>query len=282
MSIRINIKGKKFGKLTVIEHIGRQDWKCVCECGTIKIVKSSNLRSCKPIKSCGGECRLPNRIGQKFNELLVLEEVGRSKQGTRLWKCQCSCGKIVNVRNSHLTRGQKSCGCLFLVDLTGQKFGFLTVLKKDAKKSKNRSAFWKCLCDCGKEIVVNSRSLVDEMTKSYGCLRRINQYETIKKTAFGIHKASAKKRGYRSDLILEQYIEIACHSCIYCNKFSKRKNIDTGAEIELNSVDRRDNEPYYTLENCQSVCFNCQQMKMDMTDKEFRNQIEAIHKNLNK
>lgn len=49
--------------------------------------------------------------GQKFGRLTVLEEAGRAGGGV-LWKCQCDCGNIVNVRSNHLRRGaQVSCGC---------------------------------------------------------------------------------------------------------------------------------------------------------------------------
>ena len=39
-----------------------------------------------------------------------------------------------------------------LIDLSGQRFGRLTVLYRDIeeeKKKKDRSAIWKCKCDCG-------------------------------------------------------------------------------------------------------------------------------------
>lgn len=38
-----------------------------------------------------------------------------------------------------------------LIDLTGQKFGHLTVIERDFSSTKN--AKWKCRCDCGKEII---------------------------------------------------------------------------------------------------------------------------------
>lgn len=56
-----------------------------------------------------------------------------------VWKCQCDCGNIAFVPTSYLTTGDtKSCGCyhkekmheLCAIDLTGQKFGKLTVLEE--------------------------------------------------------------------------------------------------------------------------------------------------------
>lgn len=54
-----------------------------------------------------------------------------------------------------------------LIDLTGQKFGRLTVLKRTDKK-KFGTYLYLCKCDCGNESLVNRRDL--KRTKSCGCL----------------------------------------------------------------------------------------------------------------
>lgn len=56
-------------------------------------------------------------------------------------------------------------------DLTGQKFGRLTAIEF-LGTDKNRTAFWKCVCDCGNEIVVRSTSLRAGKTRSCGCLKK--------------------------------------------------------------------------------------------------------------
>lgn len=51
----INLVGRKFGKLKVLRHCGRErivKWKCLCECGNIKIIRGGDLKAGK-IKSCG-------------------------------------------------------------------------------------------------------------------------------------------------------------------------------------------------------------------------------------
>lgn len=58
-----------------------------------------------------------------------------------------------------------------LKDLTGQKFGRLTVIER-AGSAKNNAATWRCKCDCGKECVVQSYCLLTEHTQSCGCLRK--------------------------------------------------------------------------------------------------------------
>lgn len=54
--------------------------------------------------------RIKNLIGMRFGKLVVKQCVGRMYGGA-LWECQCECGRIVNVRASMLTCGdKKSCG----------------------------------------------------------------------------------------------------------------------------------------------------------------------------
>ena len=58
MGIKIDIKGKTFGRLKVLKESNRRDnrgniyWTCVCDCGKIVDVISRNLRNKNTI-SCG-------------------------------------------------------------------------------------------------------------------------------------------------------------------------------------------------------------------------------------
>ncbi len=54
-------------------------------------------------------------------------------------------------------------------DITGQKFGYLTVLEYAGSGEKHRQAMWKCKCDCGTEIVVIGAHLKSGHTKSCRC-----------------------------------------------------------------------------------------------------------------
>lgn len=63
------------------------------------------------------------------------------------------------------------------IDLTGEKFGNLTVIEVAYKKQngikngKNMGLtyFYKCKCNCGNEVVVSARNLRTGNTKSCGC-----------------------------------------------------------------------------------------------------------------
>jgi len=57
-------------------------------------------------------------------------------------------------------------------DLTGQRFGYLTVLRVGPKHKSNHWQ-WYCLCDCGVEILVNSSyHLTSGNTNSCGCYHK--------------------------------------------------------------------------------------------------------------
>lgn len=65
MSKVIDLVGQKFGRLTVLEQAGyytrpngkrEAHWKCICDCGTTKIVRGSALRGGTTV-SCGCYCR---------------------------------------------------------------------------------------------------------------------------------------------------------------------------------------------------------------------------------
>ena len=126
-------------------------------------------------------------IGRKFEHLTVIgaldEKVIKYKARTkfRQWLCKCDCGRERIVRDDILKRGGvTNCGdknCKFkrtnLIDLTGQRFGKLVVLRKadDTEKLTGQSSSWVCKCDCGNTTVVRSIFLRNGETKSCGCAK---------------------------------------------------------------------------------------------------------------
>lgn len=56
-------------------------------------------------------------------------------------------------------------------DLTGQRFGKLTVLER-AEEKQDRYYLWRCRCDCGGEILVNTKRLKRGTVQDCGCIRK--------------------------------------------------------------------------------------------------------------
>lgn len=113
---------------------------------------------------------------QRFGKLLVIERVGSNGRGSSIWRCKCDCGNEKIISSSDLRSGRLSCGCLKhhkspkYNDITGQKFGRLTVMY-DTNNRKGGKVIWHCKCDCGNEIEVVGKHLRLGLTQSCGCLR---------------------------------------------------------------------------------------------------------------
>jgi len=102
------------------------------------------------------------------------------QNGHIMWHCQCECGNEIDVISSSLTSGNtQSCGCLkkenayfvqYKKNLVGQKFGKLTVLEETNKREYEK-VIWKCKCDCGNIVYLNTGRLKSGNDISCGCLK---------------------------------------------------------------------------------------------------------------
>ena len=104
-----DLKGRKFGKLTAVEYMGKSRWRCVCECGGEKITKASSLKT-GMTTSCGCIKR-KDITGQRFGYLEAIRYDHSGPQGAE-WLHHCHrCGKdvVLPTRWLHL---YQSCGCL--------------------------------------------------------------------------------------------------------------------------------------------------------------------------
>lgn len=189
----IDLTGMKFGRLTVLKISGRNasnqiQWLCKCSCknnSQIEVstggLKSGNTKSCGCLqKEVASKRECENLAGQTFGRLIVLKDVGR-KHGEVVWLCQCSCvdkNKVEILAGSLKSGRTKSCGCLQKerisesnhIDLIGQKFGMLTVIKETGRK--DSKVLWLCQCSCKNKNYINvtTTSLRNGKTKSCGCL----------------------------------------------------------------------------------------------------------------
>lgn len=138
--------------------------------------------------------RIIDLTGEKFGKYTVLYRDNTKPRGKTCkvyWVCQCECGNIKSVRGDHLKSGATlSCGCEHkkivsekaTIDLTGQKFGQLTVIRKVDKprETNDRSAYWLCKCDCGGETVTSAHSLKIGKSNSCGCVKSLGEMKINK------------------------------------------------------------------------------------------------------
>lgn len=186
---RKDLTGQVFGLLTVVEpteerHGRSVIWKCRCECGNTILVSSRNLHS-GGTKSCG--CAPRNDLaGQQFGLLTAVEPTEERRNGNVVWKCDCACGNTAYVSSILLKNGHtKSCGCLRLNDLSGQKFGLLTAVRPTEIRKKG-IVVWECHCDCGNTTFVRAKDLNSGHTKSCGCLQKEKAKNDLSGQTFGM------------------------------------------------------------------------------------------------
>lgn len=129
-----------------------------------------------------------NLIGKTFGRLTVVSQSENIKtpngRSHVAWLCKCECGQEIIVRSDNLRNGHTvSCGCKQkenlinggksrLNDLTGQRFGKLTVIERAKYNTGSGDAVWKCKCDCGNftDVIGNNLTRKKEGTVSCGCL----------------------------------------------------------------------------------------------------------------
>lgn len=188
----IDLTGQRFGRLTVIDRApdvkkGVPRWNCICDCGGKCIVTTGNLRN-GHTKSCGcydremtsqrSKNNLIDLTGKRFGRLIVLNrDANKGIQPT--WRCICDCGNEVVVQGCNLRDGAtRSCGCYMrdrsrevnLIDITGNKYNYLTVMSRAENIGKEPA--WNCLCECGNMTIVTGSNLKSENIISCGCANR--------------------------------------------------------------------------------------------------------------
>lgn len=134
--------------------------------------------------------RAKNIAGKKFGRLTPIERVqvpeGLYAKST-YWVARCDCGNLIATTTSSLGTGNtRSCGCLHQEtarklhyrDMTGERSGRLTVLKRVEGVAASGSTNWLCRCECGKETVQSASEIRQGIVRSCGCLANINSVKT--------------------------------------------------------------------------------------------------------
>lgn len=146
------------------------------------------------------------------------------------------------------------------LDLTGQRFGRLTVLNRVGPQK--GASMWKCRCDCGNEKIVCGAQLRAGHPLSCGCLRRdatiaantkhgqttgykiprlYRIWSNMKSRCYNPHATAYERYGGRGITVCAQWLR----------DFSafRKWAISNGYADDL-SIDRIDNDGNYCPENC--------------------------------
>jgi len=246
----LNIKGKRYGKLTVLELIGTGSkkgtrWLCLCDCGKERVVRVDSLRNNRT-RSCGclkkqpvprvyieGTKILDHRNTSCGMYIKVIEVESYEKPYT--WRCLCVCGKeiIKTHRSLSYPYTNPSCGC----------------------KNLTKQPDWHCSVFTHEELL----------------------YKNYKKNA------EAKKINFA--ISLEDFTKTISKTCSYCGcapstYFNPRRiKADT---LVYNGVDRIDSTKGYSVDNITPCCKVCNYMKLRHTKDFFLDHVRKIytHQNL--
>lgn len=145
-------------------------------------------------------------------------------------------------------------------DLTGQRFGRLTVIdraKNHVKPSGKKEAAWNCLCDCGGKSVVVGYRLTTGCTKSCGCLsaeKAAQRLKTHGKSKTRLHRIWVNMHRRCSYNKHEAYVNYGGRGIQVCNQwedFAAFYNwaINNGYSEKL-TLDRIDVNRGYGPNNC--------------------------------
>lgn len=161
-------------------------------------------------------------------------------------------------------------------DITGLKFNRLTAVKI-IRKNPNYKHVWLFFCECGGSKESEAWRVTSGHTKSCGCIRsKDKNLIAIENQAYGNHRLTAIHKGLEWNLTKDEYLKIARKPCVYCGEITIRKSRSSDATMPLNSVDRKENLPFYTFETCQPLCFKHQKMKSSMGHEEFTKECQLI------
>ena len=164
-----------------------------------------------------------------------------------------------------------------ILDLTGQKFGRLTVLERTEKRPR---AWWKCVCECGKETETSGESLGRGYTKSCGCLSvdnatamglaRRKHVDGWKPTPEQAKWKSMKSRCYSTSHTSYKYYGAlgvtVCPEWLGENGFNQFL-ADMGPKPSpLHSIDRIKTELGYSKNNCRWTTKDVQQRNTTVTN----------------
>jgi hypothetical protein len=145
-----------------------------------------------------------------------------------------------------------------IVDLSGQKFGRLTVLRfiRAQRKGKGSGTFWLCKCDCGSKKEVRSNNLRRGIAKSCGCLNKelfIKRSTQHGKTGTRTHRiwAGMKLRCDTPTCNIFQFY--GAKGISYDSRWKEFEAFydDMGeCPSSKHSLDRIDGSKHYSKENC--------------------------------
>lgn len=144
------------------------------------------------------------------------------------------------------------------IDMSGQKFGRLTIVRQVGTQSKNRQIVWLCKCDCGNNATATRSNLVSGRMKSCGCakLERVSELNLKHgKRHTRVYRIWLNMKNRCNNTRGEDYENYGGRGIAICDDWQRsfesfyEWSMSNGYSDEL-TIDRIDNNGNYEPSNC--------------------------------
>lgn len=236
--------------------------------------------------------------GQRFEKFVVEQKSIKPKRHhAARWQCRCDCGNVFEARSDHIRAGKtKSCrtcrSAIYpverqhgrtskrVVDLSGQRFGDLTVVARTFDKTSARQqAYWLCECQCGNHRTVRGDKLRSGKVKScVECVIRNNNasYSApvyivggLPITYWTALRCRVKAGKHALNITAEQAYEIFMRQGGKCRLSGVPIGFKEDGRRNTASLDRIDSSRGYEIDNVQWVHKDINRMKNNFDQARF-------------